>query len=262
MTQMPPVAVAQTRPVLGDVRANLDEHVTLAGLAAAAGAKLLLFPELSATGYELARGAELAFTTTDERLGVLTAAAAATGTTLVVGAPVRLGERLFIGAFILDPRGGVALYTKRRLGAFGASARQDGVVPPPESRFFESGSLDPLVDLQGCTAAVAVCADVGDPSHVQRAAGRGARAYLASMFVIPSEFDADAERLRRYAQDHALVVALANYGGATGGLASAGRSSIWSESGRLLTQLPATGTGVAVATSAKSGWRAEVIMRE
>ena len=45
------IAVAQTCPVKGDVDANLEDHLRLAGCAASEGAQLVLFPELSLTGY-------------------------------------------------------------------------------------------------------------------------------------------------------------------------------------------------------------------
>src|SRR5487761_1268591 len=47
------VALAQVAPRLGDVAANLDRHLELIGEAAAGGAALVLFPELSLTGYFL-----------------------------------------------------------------------------------------------------------------------------------------------------------------------------------------------------------------
>ena len=53
------IAVAQTCPVPGDVSANVDEHVRLARLAATEGAQVVVFPELSLIGYELALAAAL-----------------------------------------------------------------------------------------------------------------------------------------------------------------------------------------------------------
>jgi NAD+ synthase (glutamine-hydrolysing) len=40
-------------PVLGDIRANVEKHVALARQARTAGADLIIFPELSLTGYSL-----------------------------------------------------------------------------------------------------------------------------------------------------------------------------------------------------------------
>ena len=89
----------------------------------------------------------------------------------------------------------------------------DGVVPPAEATVFEPGTLNPLVRVDGGTAALAVCADVGRPAHAASAAARGADTYLASMFVIPSEIAGDAARLQAYAARHSMAVVFSNYGG-------------------------------------------------
>src|SRR4051794_29230778 len=86
MTRSRSIAVAQTCPVAGDVLANLDEHIRLARLAATEGAEVVVFPELSLTGYELALAKDLAFSENDPRMSTLLDLAAANGTTLVVGA--------------------------------------------------------------------------------------------------------------------------------------------------------------------------------
>jgi len=262
MTQPRSISVAQTCPVKGDVNANLDEHVRLTQIAASDGAQIVVFPELSLTGYELGLASDLAFSEDDPRLSTLIEASSSSSVTLVVGAPVRIGPHLHIGAFILRPDKTTALYTKHHLGAFSASASCDGIVPPAEATVFHPGDRNPLVGIGANTAAVAICADIGRPSHPQQAADRGANVYLASMFVIPSEFDGDAAKLKRYAVQHSMMVALANYGSSTGGLASGGRSAIWSETGELLAQLPVSGAGVAVVTEAKEGWRAKTFMTD
>lgn len=255
------VAVAQTCPVRGDVHANTDEHLRLAHLAVAEGAGIVLFPELSLTGYELGLAHELAFTEPDARLDPLRSAARAMSVVLIAGAPFRVDTRLHIGAVIFRPDGTTALYTKHRLGAFPESAARDGTVPPAEATVFSPGELNPAVAFGDATAAIAVCADIGDPSHVQRAAAGGAAAYLASMFVIPSDFDGEAAALEMYAAQHSVVVAMANFGCASGGLAAAGRSSIWSDTGQLLARLEPAGSGVAVASEEDGGWVAKTIMR-
>jgi predicted amidohydrolase len=193
-------------------------------------------------------------------LGPLVEAAAAHAMTLIVGAPVRLDSRLHIGAFIVEPDGAVDVYTKQRLGAFSESASVDGTVPPAEASAFHPGDYNPLIRFGGNTAAVAVCADVGRSSHPESAAKRGAKTYLASMFVIPSEFDRETANLGTYAARHSMAVVFANYGGPSGGLASAGRSAIWSERGEQLVQLEASGEGVAIASETPTGWRAKSIM--
>ena len=47
------IGLAQISPRLGDVKANLDKHLRFVEHAAAQGVELLVFPELSLTGYML-----------------------------------------------------------------------------------------------------------------------------------------------------------------------------------------------------------------
>ncbi len=248
------LAVAQTCPRSGDIDANTEEHIRLAEVAAEQGARLVLFPELSLTGYELELAPALSYSEDDRRLSSLIDTAASHSITLVVGAPVRIATRLHIGAFIVHPDRTIALYTKQRLGAFSPADAIDGTVPPPESSVFEPGDRDPLIRFDTGTAAVAVCADIGHAAHPRAAAERGAGVYLASMFVIPADLENDLAKLQSYAVQHSMVVALANFGAPTGGLPAAGHSSIWSATGELLVQLDAAGAGVGVAIEDSSGW--------
>ena len=262
MTHSRSIAVAQTCPVAGDVHANVDEHLCLARLAATEGAQVVVFPELSLTGYELGLAESLAFATDDARLSPLLDLAASQGTVLVVGAPVRIGSSLYVGAFILYPDRTVELYTKHHLGAFPANAKCDscdGTVPPPEATVFQPGDRNPLIRLGDSLAAVAIFADIGRPSHPQRAVERKADAYLASMFVIPSDFDGEVSKLKGYAEQYGMLTALANFGCPSGDLRSAGRSSIWSEEGKLLAQLEEKGSGIAVVTEGEKGRRRRAV---
>ncbi len=254
------LAAAQSIPVRGDVEANIREHVRLIDVAAGENAQVVVFPELSLTGYELDLAEELAFSESDPRLEPLVKLATSHGMALIVGAPVRIESRLYIGAFIITSDGAVDLYTKQHLGAFAPSDSPDGIVPAAEATAFRPGDRNPLVRISGTAAAVAVCADVGRPAHANAAAERGAKTYLASMFVIPSDLERDLTRLRTYAERHSMAVVFSNYGGPSGGLPSGGRSAIWSPVGELLAQLEVSGSGVAVAIESDAGWRAKPLM--
>ena len=47
------LALAQIDPVLGDMKANIGKHIAMADKAHSAGAHLVVFPELSLTGYSV-----------------------------------------------------------------------------------------------------------------------------------------------------------------------------------------------------------------
>ncbi len=254
------LAAAQSIPVRGDVDANIREHVRLIDVAAAEDAQVVVFPELSLTGYELDLAEALAFSEADPRLEPLVNLASSHRMTLIVGAPVRIDSRLYIGAFIISPGGAIDLYTKQHLGAFAPSDSPDGIVPAAEATVFSPGARNPLVRIDGTPAAVAVCSDVGRPAHANSAAERGAKTYLASMFVVPSDLERDLTRLRTCAERHSMAVVFSNYGGPSGGLPSGGRSAVWAPRGEVLVRLGATGSGVALAVEREGEWSAKTLI--
>ena len=247
------IAVVQTVPVAGDVAANVAEHQTLGREATARGARLVVFPELSLTGYELEQARALAFTLDDRRLEPLRQEVQGNNTTWIVGAPTRLEDGLFLGALILTPDGSVDVYAKRHLGAF-RPEDHDGPLPPPEPSVFQPGQRDVQVQVAEEVVGLAICADTGHASHAEEAARAGATGYAASVFVLPKDHARDCARLEAVARNHGFWVAMANFGGSSGGLPSAGGSAVWSAGGELLAQLPSAGAGVAVV----SPWRGDV----
>lgn len=46
------ICIAQTRPILGDISANLEAHKRFIDLALSLKTEAIFFPELSLTGYE------------------------------------------------------------------------------------------------------------------------------------------------------------------------------------------------------------------
>lgn len=246
VTHLPSLAAAQTIPIPGDVSANIERHARMVHAAAEERVGVLVFPELSLTGYELDLASRLVFSEKDPRLDPLVDLASNHGMTLIVGAPVRMGSRTHICAFILSPDGSVDIYTKRHLGA-----EEDSVV--------QSGEHSPLLRIGRRIGAVAVCADANEPSHAEEAANRGAAVYLVSSFIIPSALARKTARLRACAVDHSMTVVFSNYGGPTGGLPPGGRSAIWSDQGELLAQMDAVGAGLTVAHATTSGWRAKAV---
>jgi NAD+ synthase (glutamine-hydrolysing) len=56
-----------------------------------------------------------------------------------------------------------------------------------------------------------------------------------------------------------MAVVFATFGGPSGGLASGGRSAIWTERGALVAELDATGSGVVVAIEGPDGWQGRTV---
>jgi predicted amidohydrolase len=262
------LAAAQTIPIRGDVPANIAQHLQLAQRAAEAQANVLVFPELSLTGYELDLASDLAFSENDPRLTPLVEFAATHRLTMIVGAPVRIATHLHIAAFIISPDRSPdrkpTIHTKGLLGAFSPDVNPGGAIPPAEDTVFEPGDLRPLVQLGSNTAAVGICAESLRSSHPREAAARGATTYLTGHFGISSDLALRMQILSGHAAKHRVTVVFANHGGPSGGLAASGGSAIWSNSGELLVQLQGPGLGLAIAREREdhTGWQTQALMLE
>ena len=81
------VCVAQMRPVAGDLPANIVTHLRLVEAAVAKGAEIIVFPELSITGYEPKLAQQLAMHADDRRLDVFQTRSDDQRITSAVGAP-------------------------------------------------------------------------------------------------------------------------------------------------------------------------------
>jgi predicted amidohydrolase len=247
LPDLPLLAAAQTVVVKGDIGANVERHVVLSAIAARHGARLVLFPELSLTGYEPTLARELALTADDARLAPLRDTARCEGIVIVAGAPLRNDGGLpLIGALTFLPDGTMHVYTKQHL--------HDG-----EEAAFACGQGGAALSVDGAQVALAVCAEITHASHAAAAALAGAQLYAASVLVSENGYAADAARLQGHAATHALPVLMANHGGPSGGWQCAGRSAVWDEAGALVAAAPGGGECLLLARRTAGEWEATLL---
>lgn len=241
------IAAAQSCSIPGDIAANLQTHLHFIAAARQAGAGLLLFPELSLSGYEPTLVRHCLSEPGDHRLAPLQTLAREASMTIIVGAPLasHVADKPFIGAISFYPDGSHSVYRKQHLH-------------PGEEGFATPGPVDASnpngYTLGDTAAALAICADSMHPPHAQRAAAAGAALYLASSLVSVGGFDGDARQLQQYAHQFNVGVLLANHGGPTGGYASAGKSSFWAPGGQLVAAALGTGDLLLLATREAGVW--------
>lgn len=150
------VAVAQINCQLLDVEANLAKHREYASQARQNGAEVLLFPELSLTGYQVGRNAPtVAMRRNDPAL--LDLATHAKGITLVVGfvERARAGELYNAMAYLRDGRV-VHVHRKINLPTYGGL---------DEGKWFHSGSqIGNVAIREHWESSCLICADLWNPA--------------------------------------------------------------------------------------------------
>lgn len=212
------IAAAQPPCTALDVAANAEAH---AAAVREARARVVVFPELSLTGYEFDAPA---LAPDDPRLAALVEACAETGSLALAGAPVR-GEEggLHIALLAVDGTGAAVAYRKQWLGG-------------REPERFSPGPSPAVLEVDGWRLGLAVCKDTGVPRHQADTAALGMDVYVASVLDFEEDAHVPAERARRTAVAYGVPVAVASFAGPTGEgyTRSAGRSGIWSRTGDVL----------------------------
>ena len=228
------VAAAQIACSPGNITANTDLHLAMLEAARAQAVELLVFPELSLTGYESrpdlprlacrADGPELA------RI-----AAAAGGIVTVVGFIEQGGgARPFNACAILDRGRVVHVHRKLNLPAYGALV---------EGEHYAGGSALDLASTPLGRTACLICADSWNPALPWLAALDGAEAVVmpiaSAVGAVSPEFDSRENwtlNLRHTAMTYGLPVVMANQCGREGGLAFWGGSTILDACGRVVAE--------------------------
>jgi predicted amidohydrolase len=214
------IAVVQPRCVAHDVGANALAH---AAAIQAADARVVVFPELSLTGYEMQAAA---LRPDDPRLTPIVDACAQTGSVALVGLPLAGdGDQAFIAVLAVDGLGASPAYRKVWLAS-------------EEAKRFAPGPGPAVLTVDGWRLGLAICRDTGIPAHAADTAALGIDGYVAGTLLAQAEVAVLGERARRVGAEHGAWVAVASFAGPTGeGYDhSAGCSGIWSADGAVLAQ--------------------------
>lgn len=241
------IAAAQTIPKRYNVEENLEDHYRLTNLAADHGAQLIVFPEMSITGYERESASELCFSKNDPRLDRLRDLGNKRGIIILAGAPILLESGLHIGMFILEPGETERIYTKQYL--------HDG-----EEIFFIPGSKnDVLLTLGEENISLAICADITNPEHPARASALHSTLYIASIFYTPNGILQGLFDLHKYSKVFSMNVLMSNFAGKSYEMEAAGSSAFWSSHGDMIGVFDANEEGLLIVEKEDNCWKSTVI---
>ncbi|MFC0220768.1 NAD+ synthase [Pseudochelatococcus lubricantis] len=245
------IALAQLDPVVGDVAGNLARARAARAQARAAGADVVLFPELFLTGYSpedlvlkpaftaAARDAcdDLARDTADG------------GPAVLVGLPWRENGGLYNAVALLDEGRIVDRRLKVDLPNYGVF---------DEKRVFDSGPAPQPLAVRGVPVGVPICEDIWKPGPVAALREAGA-ALLLVPNGSPYRAEVEAERLdivRARIAESGLPLVYLNQVGGQDEIVFDGASFVLDGDGTLVVRLPAFREALTVVEARRSpaGW--------
>ncbi|XAS68858.1 carbon-nitrogen hydrolase family protein [Micrococcaceae bacterium Sec5.7] len=242
MTAALTVSAIQYRALSGGIPVNAPEHVRLIEDAESHGARLVIFPELSLTGYDLQLLQDPVhwLSEADQRLDGIREICRRTGITAVVGGALRQADGTpRLASMAIHPGGQTDSGFKTHLHG-------------EEKFLFIPGDGAVVVELDGWKIALAICFDAAVPGHSGAAAETGADAYAVSALYTEGEELRLALHLGARAMDNRMFGILANLGGDSALGPSCGLSGFWGPDGTVIRQASGTGTEVVTAVLQRS----------
>ncbi|MEE2791753.1 MAG: NAD+ synthase [Acidobacteriota bacterium] len=226
------VALCQCNLPVGDIDGNLTQIRTLISQSTKRGADLIVFPELSVTGYppeDLLLNPRF---TEEATAGMRDLALSITDTVVIVGLPL-LTHDLHNAAVVLANGGIAATYNKHFLPNYAVF---------DEQRYFARGGDALVIDLDGIRVAVTICEDLWYPGGPgQWAAVDGAADLVVNLSGSPYHRGKGRERERMLAQraaDYGCFVAFCNAVGGQDELVFDGHSLVIDPNGHVLLRGP------------------------
>ncbi len=225
------LALAQINPIVGDLDGNRALILERLDDARTAGAELIVFPELSVTGYPpedllLRQGFIRAAEASVERI-----AGAARGVTVLVGAP-HFDRDLYNACYVCAAGEVKAVYRKRFLPNYGVF---------DEERYFASGRDLILLEHGGTFVGPTVCEDMWQPGPPATDLALAGAELLVNISASPFYVGRDREREEMFvtrARDNSCFVAFCNSVGGQDELIFDGHSVVLDDEGTVIARAP------------------------
>jgi predicted amidohydrolase len=227
------ICIAQTKPIKGNISANIDAHRKFIELALSLHSDAIFFPELSLIGYEPKLAEKLAINQNDKRLDIFQQTSNKNSIIIGVGIPTATNSKIRISMILFEPNKPRQTYSKQQLHS-------------DEYPYFENGVGQVIIKTKDKNIAPAICFESLQLTHVENASKLGANVYLASVAKSKKGIDNAVKHFPVVAKQFAMPVLLVNCLGSCDNFLSVGNSAVWTKDGVLVGQLDDKTEGVLI----------------
>lgn len=227
------IAVAQTRPIKGEISANIDTHKELINFAIFHKADAIFFPELSITGYEPELANVLATNQDDKIFNDFQEISNENKVTIGLGMPTRDFSGIQISMIIFQPEKVKQTYSKQQLHS-------------DEFPYFVNGKQQIILTVDNKKIAPAICYESLQIDHSENAIKNGAEIYVASVAKSQNGINKAMTHYPEIAKKFSIPVLMSNCVGLCDNFESVGQSSVWTKQGHLAGQLDKKSEGILI----------------
>ncbi|MFK8038348.1 MAG: GNAT family N-acetyltransferase [Crocinitomicaceae bacterium] len=227
------ICIAQTKALKGNVQKNIRNHLLWIEYAAELNADLIIFPELSLTGYEpqLAKG--LAVKLEDKIFNLFQEYSIKLNITIGVGMPIIAKNGINISLLIFQPNTQSIAYSKQRLHT-------------DELPYFTCGTSQLFLTIKGQKIAFGICYETLQTEHFLFANQNETDIYIASVAKSKDGIEKAYSHFPKMANQFKTPILMSNSVGYCDNFMGAGNSAVWDKNGNLLRQLDDENQGILV----------------
>lgn len=227
------LSVAQSKPFPGEIEKNIFRHAEMIEVAIDHRVELIVFSELSITGYEPTLADRLALDVDDKRFEIFQELSDRGNITIGIGAPIKSLNGIQISLIFFQPGLPQVVYAKHYLH-------------PDEDPFFVPGKNVDGIVVRGKKIALAICYEISIAQHTALALQSDTTCFIASVAKSFKGVDTATEQLMATAKKYSIPVLMSNATGPSDGGFCAGKSLVVDANGAVLGQLDSETEGLLI----------------
>lgn len=227
------ICIAQTRPVKGDVQQNMEDHLQIIKQAIGLNANLIVFPELSITGYEPELAKKLATDASNSMFDPFQVLADKNNVTIGIGMPTQHIDGIRISILMFQPSKERIVYSKQTLHS-------------DELPYFVNGDTQVYLNIGKERIAFGICYETLQREHLLNAHNNGANIYIASVAKSKEGIKKAYAHFPVMAKELNIPILMANCVGFCDNFLSAGASAVWDSEGKLVSKLNSVDSGLLI----------------
>lgn len=227
------ICIAQTKSLKGKVQESIQNHLRLIEHTIELKANLMVFPELSITGYEPGLAKELVFMIDDSVFNPFQTMSDNNEITIGVGMPTLSIDGVNISMLIFQPNEKRIVYSKQMLHS-------------DELPYFVCGNHQTILDIKEKKIAIGICYETLQRKHFLNARGNDADIYIASVAKTEEGIEKSYRYFSKIAKEFKTPILMSNCVGHCDGFLSVGQSAVWNKEGELIKKLDDESLGVLV----------------
>lgn len=218
------ICIAQTPSLKGAIQKSIQYHLQIIKKAIEANVDLVVFPELSITGYEPKLAANLASLKNEDLFESFQNIANNNNIAIAVGMPTRVDNGIHISMLIFKPNSSIEIYSKQLL-------HED------EFPYFIQGKQPVYLDIKGKRIAVGICYETLQESFIDKTLNSHVDIFIASVAKSERGIAMAHAYFPEVAKKFRIPVLMSNCIGKSDDFLSYGNSAIWNANGDCMGQL-------------------------